>query len=121
MSFTGLLDHKCDIYHIKAQSKSPGYGLPSSPAFSYAEEPDEKDVPCHFGVRNSNVTVAQKDPQAVRIATVKLALPAGTDVRLNDKIIDCETGYEYTAEIPRNIRGHHVTIIVKPTGQQELL
>jgi len=119
MSFNGLLDHTCDIYHIRKVDKSPGYGLPSSPAFEYPEEPDEPAVPCHFGVRNSSVSIVQKEPQAVRIANVKLALPAGTDIRLNDKIVDCETGYEYTAEIPRKIRGHHITVYVKPTGQQE--
>ena len=40
MSLEALLDHKCDIYHIREEGKSPGYNLPASPHFSYLEEPD---------------------------------------------------------------------------------
>ena len=41
---------------------------------------------------------------------LKLTLPTGTDIKVNDKVIDCDTGYEYEAEVPRNIRGHHITV-----------
>ena len=54
-------------------------------------------------------------------AKIKLTLPAGTDVRLNDKIIDCNTGFEYTAEQPRNIRGHHIFVYVKMIGEERHL
>lgn len=121
MAFKTLLDHTCDIYHIQRSDTSPGYDLPSSPSFNYPKQPDLAAVPCHFGVTHSTVAVVQADPQANLEAKLKLALPAGTDVRLNDKIVDCTSGYEYTAEVPRNIRGHHVTVLLHRTGQQEPL
>lgn len=120
MSFNGLLNHSCDIYHMVRTDKSPGYGLPSSPSFSYPEAPDIAAVPCHFGTKGGAMAVIRNE-QAMLEARIKLALPAGTDIRVNDKIVDCDTRYEYTAEIPRNIRGHHITVFVCRTAQQEPL
>ena len=121
MSLENLLDHTCDIYHIIEEGKSPGYSLPASPSFSYPKEPDISGTICHFGVRSSNVTVTQTEPANLMDAKIKLTLPAGTDVRLNDKIIDCNTGFEYTAEQPRNIRGHHIFVYVKMIGEERHL
>ena len=121
MSFSGLLNHNCDIYHIVRTDTSPGYNLPSSPAFSYADEPDAAGVPCHFNVRGGNLTVTQNSPQASVSASIKLVLPIETDVRINDKIIDCDTGAEYTAEIPRKIRNHHQYVMLRRTSSQEIL
>lgn len=121
MSLENLLDHTCDIYHVIEEGKSPGYSLPASPSFSYPKEPDISGVICHFGVRSSTVTVTQTEPANIMDAKIKLTLPAGTDVRLNDKIIDCNTGFEYTAEQPRNIRGHHIFVYVKKIGEERHL
>ena len=121
MSYNDLLDHKCDIYHIKRSDKSPGYNLPSSPLFTHLKDPDIAEVPCHFNAKGSSVAIAQGEPKARYIASIKLNLPADTDVRLNDKIVDCDTGYEYTAGIPRNVRGHHIAVIVRRTDVQEPL
>lgn len=121
MGFEGLLDHLCDIYHIQEGQESPGYGLASSPFFSYPAEPDICAQKCHFGVRSQNVSVTQTAPANLMDAKIKLTLPAGTDVRLNDKIMDCETGLEYTAEQPRNIRGHHIFVFIKMKDQQRIL
>lgn len=121
MSFSGLLNHKCDIYHIMRKDTSPGYNLPSSPSFSYPEEPDLSSIPCHFIVKGGTFTVVQKDPQASLTVNVKLVLPAETDVRVNDKIVDGDTGIEYTAEIPRKIRAHHIAVQLHRTGRQEPL
>lgn len=54
-------------------------------------------------------------------AKIKLTLPIGTDVRLNDKIIDCETKLEYTAEQPVNVRGHHLFVYIKKIGEERHL
>lgn len=121
MAFEDFLDHLCNIYHLQDGQKSPGYGLAASPYFSYPEEPDIGGQKCHFGVRSQNVSVTQTAPVNVMDATIKLALPAGTDVRLHDKIVDCETGLEYTAEQPRNIRGHHVFVYIKKKDGQRAL
>ena len=121
MGFSDFLRHRCDIYHIQREDKSPGYNLPSSPTFSYPEEPDEPNVQCHFGLKGSTVNVNQADPQTIYEARIKLALPFGTDVRINDKIVDCGTGYEYTAEIPREIRRNHIIVMVTRRANQEAL
>lgn len=107
-----FFDHKCDIFHLQETTAEGDYGLPGKPVFSYPDVPDISDVSCHFGVKNQRVIVVQGEPQQDLDARIKLTLPAGTDVRLNDKIISKTTGYEYRAEVPRDIRGHHTTVYV---------
>ncbi|MDE7245002.1 MAG: YqbH/XkdH family protein [Oscillospiraceae bacterium] len=121
MSLEALLNHTCDIYHIKKEGKSPGYGLAASPSFSYPEEPDIAGQTCHFGIESRNVTVTQTAPANLMDAKIKLTLPIGTDVRLNDKIIDCATGLAYTAEQPVNVRGHHLFVYIKREEAQKPL
>lgn len=124
MAFDSLLDHSCDIYHMRKADKSPGYNLPSSPAFSYESLPDLTDVPCHFGIvggAGGGLTVTQTEPAPKLDATIKLALPLGTDIRLNDKIVDRDLGYAYTAEVPRKIRAHHLVVMLRRTGAQAVL
>lgn len=121
MAFEDFFDHYCDIYHIDEATASPGYGLAASPSFSYPVEPDIKALHCHFGVRSQTVTVTQTAPANLMDAKIKLSLPAGTDVRLNDKIVNCTTFLEYTAEQPVNIRGHHIFVYIKKIGGQRAL
>lgn len=119
MSFLELLDHHCDIYHLQEDSTaSPGYGLPSSPSYSYPDTPDIEGQVCHFGVRSRSVTLEQTAPAQIMDAKLKLTLPAGTDVRMNDLIVDCDTGLKYTAEEPHNIRGHHIFVYIKKQSSQ---
>lgn len=116
MAWEDFLNHTCDIYHIVRSDTSPGYGLPGSPAFSYPDVPDLSNVPCHFtqgGSGGTTNTVQQKEPEAEYDDRIKLALPAGTDVRFNDKIIDHRNGYTYYAEVPRTVHGnHHIYVYV---------
>lgn len=121
MSLENLLDHKCDIYHLKKSKSTVGCGLPDTVSFDYGDVPDLKNVICHFGVESLNSSVEQKNPQNVLTERIKLTLPIGTDIRINDKVVDCETGLEYTAERPRNIRGHHIFVYIKRTKEQEAL
>lgn len=121
MSLENLLDHFCDIYHIQEGEDSPGYNLPKSPSFSYPETPDIAEQRCHFGVKTQSVTITQSEPANLMEAKIKLTLPIGTDIRLNDKIVDCMTGFEYTAEQPRNIRNHHIFVYIKRTENQKPL
>ena len=119
MSFEAMLNHKCDVYHIRRTDVSPGYNLPDSPSFSYPETPDIQDLACHFGVRGGSREIVQTEPMAKYQAKIKLAVPLGTDIRLNDKIINTETGYEYTADIPIRIREHHMFVMIRRTAGQE--
>lgn len=121
MSLDNLLDHKCDIYHLKKSKSTVGYGLSDTVSFDYGDIPDLKNVICHFGVESLDSSVEQKNPQNILTERIKLTLSIGTDIRINDKVVDCETGLEYTAERPRNIRGHHIFVYIKRTKEQEAL
>ena len=121
MSLYSLLNHKCDVYHIRKNDESPGFGLPTSPKFSYSDEPDISKVTCHFNVKSGNRSVIQVEPQANYTAKIKLVYPLDVDIRLNDKIINVDTGYEYTAEIPQTIRNHHKFVMLNRTKAQEPL
>ena len=120
MSFEAMLNHRCDIYHIRREDESPGYGLPSSPAFYYASEPDIEDLECHFSSRGSR-SVVQGQPEAIYSAGIKLVVPLETDIRLNDKVVNKSDGYEYTAEIPVRIRDHHKYVMLTRKSRQEAL
>lgn len=118
-----FFDHKCNIYHVVKSSLNPGYGLPagSDEKYDYGNEPDLSQIPCHFGVKSASISVIQHEPNNDLEEKTKLTLPAGTDIRINDKIVDCDTGLEYTAELPRNIREHHVFAYIKRTRCQKPL
>lgn len=116
-----FFDHKCDIYHLKNEEDSLGYGLPASNKYEYGIEPNIKAINCHFGVKTSNITIIQQQPYNSMDARIKLTLPADTDIRLNDKIVDCDTKLEYTAEQPRNIRNHHKYVYIKRLERQKPL
>lgn len=122
MSLENLLNHTCNIYHLLESEKSPGFGLPSSPAFSYPEAPDICEQICHFGVGTAqNTSIIQTAPASLMETKIKLTLPVGTIVQQGDKIVDCTTGLEYTAEQPVNVRGHHIFVYIKKTEEQKLL
>lgn len=116
VSIENLFNHLCDIYHLQIESFSQNYGLPEAESYFYAPEPDLAGVSCHFGVKSQNVSVNQTEPANVMESRIKLTLPEGTDVRINDKIIDCSTGCEYTAEQPVNVRNHHIFVYVRLLG-----
>ena len=110
MAFEDFLDHTCNIFHAVKSEKTPGFGLPGAPSFHYEDAPDIAALPCHFHVSGFSPSFAEMEPNTNMTVTEKLSLPTGTDVWLNDKIVDLATGVEYTAGVPRNIRGHHIVV-----------
>ena len=121
MAIEDFFNHRCSLYHIVKGTGTPGYGLPSSPTFDYPAEPDEADIPCHFNQGGSGGTIntlVQNLPEHSLEDRIKLALPIGTDVRVNDKVLDHRTGLFYYAEIPRTIRDHHIYVWVKREGTE---
>jgi hypothetical protein len=121
MSLENFFNHKCDIYHLKEERASPGYGLAASPSFSYPQEPDIKEQACHFGVKSQSITITQTEPINIMEAGTKLTLPFGVDVRRNDKIVDCDTGIEYTAEQPTKVQTHHLFVHIRKIEEQKAL
>ena len=110
-----FFDHTCDIFHAVKVTEARGYGLPAKEdeGLHYPSKPDIEGQACHFSVKTGTLQTIQQEPQQDLDAKLKLTLPAGTDVRVNDQIVSGVTGYKYLAEIPRNIRGHHVAVRIK--------
>jgi hypothetical protein len=100
---------------MKKDGKNLGYGI-TGEAFSYPAEPDVTDVPCHFNVSDTG-TMEQTEDANEYIVVGKLNLPYGTDVRVNDKIIELGSGISYYAEVPRNIRDHHIIVQIQRKGK----
>lgn len=121
MAFEHFLNDLCDIYHVQKSESSPGYGLKEQPSFSYPEQPDVPGVACHFGVKSESTSINQAAPVNVKESRIKLTMPTGTDVRLNDKIVDKKNGYEYIAEIPHDVHGHHIFVYATAKGTQRYL
>ena len=69
----------------------------------------------------TTATITQTQPVNIMDAKIKLTLPIGADIRLNDKIVDCKTGLEYTAEQPVDVRGHHLFAYIKKIGEEKML
>lgn len=113
MGFIDFLDHKCDIYHVVADNEQIGYGIKAAATYGYPASPDVKGVACHFHVRSESLSVIQEDPQTSVNGSIKLSLPLETDIRINDMIISRESGLKYRAGLPRNIRGHHISVTLK--------
>ena len=111
MSYSDFLDHSCDIYHLSQTQVSPGFNLPASPKDGYPSTADESAIPCHFNIKGDSPKLVQNEPENSLTERTKLNLPLGTDVRINDKIVDLTTGLAYTAvSPPRNIRNHHIIV-----------
>lgn len=119
MAFEDFLNHKCSIYHLVTQTTSPGFGLPGQTTYSYPDKPDLEHIPCHFNV-DANAAVIQQNPMNTYLYLGKLQLPAGTDVRVHDKIVNEETGVAFTAQFPQDIRGHHIVVTIQRKNDIEV-
>lgn len=115
MAFEELLDHKCAIYHMATQKTGMGFGIETD-SFVYADEPDLPLVPCHFNVGDMGTLEQTEDAKEYTVVG-KVNFPIGTDVRINDKIVDLSNGMEYYAELPRPVRDHHVIVRVQRKGK----
>lgn len=107
-----FFDHTCDIYHLVIKSDDRGYGLPEQSTFAYGTTPDISKSKCHFHIMHESTRISQEEPEKKLESRMKLSLPIGTEVKLNDKVVFLETGLAYTAEIPRDIRGNHISVWV---------
>ncbi len=111
--FKDFLTHKCDIYHGKKVEVKGNFGLTAGFEYTYEEEPDITAQICHISVKGTgSLSLNQGEPFNAYQGKLKLVLPYGTDIRLNDKVVSCETGLEYIAEFPRNIQKHHVMVYI---------
>lgn len=114
MSFENLMDHRCDLYHLTESIQSPGYGLPGEYQYEYHHHPDELDVGCHFAVKDSTIKTTQNQPEQMLEGRIKLVLPLGSPIRMNDKVVWKENQTVFISEYPRIIRNHHLMVYLKP-------
>jgi hypothetical protein len=54
-----FFNHLCNIYHIKEDKQDIGYGISSTPIFSYSVVPDAENVKCHFLQKVLNILQKQ--------------------------------------------------------------
>ena len=106
MAIENFFDHTCNIFHLRSEGKSPGFGLPAAPEFKYDADPDLAGVACHFHVKGFSPSFKEQSPHTDMDGSEKLSLPAGTDVRIN---------------VPRNIRDHHIAVQLHRTTAQRAL
>lgn len=117
MAIEDLFDHRCSIYHLGEHKVDMGYGIITT-EYGYSDMPDLENVPCHFNV-GANTQMVQEPPMNTFLYVGKLQLPAATDVRLNDKIVNEGNGLTFTAQVPQDIRGHHIVVTVQRKGNIE--
>lgn len=118
MAIENLFNHRCSIYHLIEETTSPGWGLPGQSTFSYPAVPDLSCVPCHFNV-GASTQMVQQEPMNTFLYVGKLQLPKGTDIRSGDKVLNEGNGLEFTAQVPQDIRGHHMTVTIQRKGNIE--
>ena len=117
MAWEDMLNHHCDIYHLQKESDVLGFGVTDDEHFVYPSKADLEDVECHFHVKEGRYIIMQNEPVNNYDARIKVSLPSGTDIRVNDKVVSKETGFSYIAELPRVIRNnHHIIVYCKREG-----
>ena len=57
MSLENLLDHKCDIYHLKKSKSTVGYGLPDTVSFGDLRKADCSQVTVHKNTSLKKLTL----------------------------------------------------------------
>ena len=108
MAIEDFFDHTCNIYHLQNEDIEIGYGIKDKKYF-YNYTADIENVQCHFYIKTPEQFI-HNDPQPSVTGRIKLALPIGTDIRTNDKVINNVTGLGYIAEVVHNIREHHIMV-----------
>ncbi len=112
--FEDFMDHKCNIYHLKEEPVNVGYGIEAENVRAPESESILTDVPCHFHTQMNNyLQLVQKEPYSSIDGKIKLSLPPGTDIRMNDLVEDCRDGLQYRAGKPTEVHGgHHIIVML---------
>lgn len=108
MAIEDFFDHTCDIYHLQKKTVSLGYGIEDT-SYYYNDTADIENLQCHFYIKTLE-QFTYNDPQPSVTGRIKLALPIGTDIRTNDRVVNNVTGLGYIAEVVHNIRDHHLMV-----------
>lgn len=106
--FDDFLNHTVDIYHGKKVPIDKGFGLTAGFRYEYGDDPDISALKCHVSVKGTGtISSSQGDPFNSYGGRIKLVVPYGTDLRVNDKVYVPELDMEFVAELPRDVQNHH--------------
>ncbi|MCI8860442.1 MAG: DUF3599 family protein [Lachnospiraceae bacterium] len=108
-----FFNHKCDIFHLVKNQEEGCYGIRGKERMVPEKTPSEENVSCHFHTKSNNLQIVQGEPYRGLAGEVKLSLPIDTDIRKNDVVRSRETGMYYRADLPKNIQGHHLTVVLR--------
>lgn len=111
--FEDFFNHTCNIYHLEDESTDIGYGIRATDVKKPQKKADEKEVRCHFYIRSNGVKIVQKEPYSSADGEMKLSLPVGTNIKMNDTVEDCRDGLMYRAGKPMEVHGgHHIIVML---------
>lgn len=110
--FEDFFNHRCDIFHLVKNQEEGCYGIRGKERMVSEKTPSEENVCCHFHTKSNSLQIVQEEPYRKLTGEVKLSLPIGTDIRKNDVVKSRETGMYYRADFPKNIQGHHLTVVL---------
>lgn len=120
--FDDFFNHKCNIYHLTSFNVDIGYGFEEQNVkHEYLNTPDIEKQRCHFHTKSFSMNMQQSDPLNTLPMTRKISFPIGTDIRINDKVVDCDSGIAYTAQLPVKVQNHHIVVILTRTDSQVIL
>lgn len=112
MAWEDFLNHRCDIYHLVDAGETGAFGIKAAQHLVPEEEPSEKDVRCHFHIRQNDLTrLVQNEPETSIEGQIKCSIEIGTDIRKNDIVLSHEDGLRYRAGVPRTVaHDHHIIV-----------
>lgn len=108
-----FFNHRCDIFHLVENQEQGCYGIRSRERMAPEKVPSEENIRCHFHTKSNSLQIVQGEPYSKLTGEVKLSLPIGIDIRKNDVVRSRESGMYYRADMPKNIQGHHLTVILR--------
>ncbi|MGE8207677.1 DUF3599 family protein [Heyndrickxia sp. NPDC080065] len=117
MSYSNLLTHRCDIYHLKKKNSYDGgsFGIPTNDLqeeYYYEDQADLTDASCYFSEKNQSIF--QGEPENSVIQSFLVHFLSSIDVRTNDKVI--WNGVEFKLQIPKKIKNHHIEVTAIRSG-----
>ncbi|WP_206458701.1 DUF3599 family protein [Anaerovorax sp. IOR16] len=121
MGIEHFFRHTCNIFPAKSTPYSPNYGLPTGDVVSYDKTPTVEDCPCFFGSINTSPKIVLSEPINIYDGYDEVSLPANTQIKKGDKVVDLRFNLEYTAGFPEDIRGKYVSVPLHRKASQERL
>ncbi|MCT15441.1 DUF3599 family protein [Listeria monocytogenes] len=111
MSYSQMLDKKCDIFHLAGKEKQEegnfGINISNLPdEVEYSDTPDLKAIDCYYMKKSESIV--QGEPQNILIQSWLLHFNKNIDVRRLDKVV--ADGYVFILQEPISPKNHHIEV-----------